>query len=485
MTVGKSTITKRWVLNTLGVIIVVLLGVVAVAMMLFKEQYYESVRLTMNSRATGMVSSYFNLSSTDSDEAFNLRAKDFVESFNDKNIMEVWVIDRFGNVVVSSSGFSVANEEYPDYYEAKTAENGKANWIGRTSSGEHIMSLTFMLNGAHGQQQGAVRYIISLQDLDAQLWTVFCLLLFLCLVIIAFVTISGMFFIRSIVYPVKRINETALRITNGDWSARIEGQKYDDEIGQLSTTINNMAHEINETDRMKNEFLSTISHELRTPLTAIKGWGETLLDTPAKDEALQEKGLEVIINESARLSDLVDELLDFSRMESGNMTMRFDRFDLLQTLKEVVMTFKERSLRETIDLESTIPQISVQMYGDENRIKQVFFNVLDNAFKYTDAGGCVYVKATAEKKNTVEITVTDTGCGIAPEDLPHVTEKFYKANTAVRGSGIGLAVVSEIVEKHEGKLEIQSEPGKGTTVQLIFPVEAIQEDDGGQTPKGE
>lgn len=484
MAAGKSSITKRWVWNTLCVIVVVLLGLVAVAMMLFKEQYYESVRLTMNSRATGMVNSFFNLSTAESDEAFNLRAKDFVESFNDKNIMEVWVIDRYGNVVVSSSGFSVANEKYPDYFEAKNLQDGKADWIGQTSSGEHIMSLTFMLSGSGGQQ-GAVRYIISLQDLDAQLWTLFLLLICLCAVILAFVTISGVFFIRSIVNPVKRINETALRITNGDLSARIEGQEYEDEIGQLSQTINNMAREINESDRMKNEFLSTVSHELRTPLTAIKGWGETLLDTPTADAALQEKGLQVIIHESERLSHLVDELLDFSRMESGNMSMRFDRFDLFQTLKEVLTAFNERALRESIQLESDVAEKNIQMHGDSNRIKQVFVNVLDNAFKYTQAGGCISVKAALAQEHTAEIIISDTGCGISPEDLPHVTEKFYKANTAVRGSGIGLAVVSEIVEKHAGTLEIQSVPGKSTTVKLTFPVEQDTLENGETSPKGE
>ncbi len=475
MTGKKSGITKRWVLNTLCVIVVVLLGFVLVALMLFKEQYYEAVRMTLNSRATGMVQSYFDLSAADSDEAFNMRAKEYVEDFNDKSIMEVWVIDRRGNVVVSSSGFSVANEVYPDYLSAKTAKSGRADWVGKTQSGERVMALTFMLNGARGQQQGAVRYIISLEDIDRQLETVFVLLLILALVILSFVTISGMFFVRSIVNPVQQINETALKIAQGDLSARIETREYEDEIGQLSETINHMARELNETNRLKNEFLSTVSHELRTPLTAIKGWGETLLSTPNEDAVLQEKGLQVIIRESERLTQLVEELLDFSRMESGNMPMRMEVFDVCAVLDEVITVFNARAVRENIHLEYHLPTAPVYMRGDGNRIKQVFFNVLDNAFKYSAADAHVLVNAYLPNPQSVAVTVSDTGCGIAQADLPHVTEKFYKANTAVRGSGIGLAVVNEIVSLHGGILGIQSELGQGTTVSVLLPIQQITE----------
>lgn len=475
MAAKKSGITKRWVLNTLCVIVVVLLGFVLVALLLFKEQYYESVRMTLNSRATGMVQSYFDLRTVESDEAFNLRAKEYVEDFNDKAIMEVWVIDRYGNVVVSSSGFSVANEVYPDYLAAKTAKNGRADWVGRTQSGERVMALTFMLNGMRGQQQGAVRYIISLEDIDSQLATVFVLLLLLAFVILSFVTISGMFFVRSIVNPVQKINETALKIAQGDLSARIETREYEDEIGQLSETINHMARELNETTRMKNEFLSTVSHELRTPLTAIKGWGETLLTTPHEDARLQEKGLRVIIKESERLTQLVEELLDFSRMESGNMSMRMEIFDVCAVLDEVITVFNARAVREHIRLEYNLPPVPIQMRGDGNRIKQVFFNVLDNAFKYSETEAHVLINACLTNAQTLIVTIADTGCGISQADLPHVTEKFYKANTSVRGSGIGLAVVSEIVSLHGGSLSIQSEIGQGTTVTLLFPIEQITE----------
>lgn len=470
----KSGITKRWILNTLCVIVVVLLGLVLVSLLLFKEQYYEAVRMTLNSRATGMVQSYFDLSAADSDEAFNLRAKEFVEDFNDKSIMEVWVIDRRGNVVVSSSGFSVADEVYPDYLFAKNAKSGRADWVGRTQSGERVMALTFMLNGARGQQ-GAVRYIISLEDIDSQLETVFVLLLLLAIVILSFVTISGMFFVRSIVNPVQKINETALKIAQGDLSARIETREYEDEIGQLSETINHMARELNETNRLKNEFLSTVSHELRTPLTAIKGWGETLLTTPNDDAVLQEKGLSVIIKESERLTQLVEELLDFSRMESGNMSMRMEQFDVCVVLEEVITIFNARAARENIHLEYSLPPVPVYMRGDGNRIKQVFFNILDNAFKYSGSGANVLINACLPNPQSVAVTVIDTGCGISQADLPHVTEKFYKANTAVRGSGIGLAVVSEIVAMHGGTFGIQSEVGQGTTVSVQLPIQQITE----------
>lgn len=470
----NSTITKRWILNTLLVIVFVLIVLMTVALLLFKHQYYETVRVTLDSRATVMVDSFFALSSDGSEETFNMRAKDFVESFHDKSIMEVWVIDRYGHVVISSSGFSVEQEKFPDYYAAKTEKNRKATWIGKTSSGEHIMALSYMLEPVQGQMRGAVRFLISLEEIDHQLITVFFLLLLLSSVILTFVTVSGMFFIRSIVQPVKKINEAALRISEGDLNTRIEEGNSGDEIDQLTQTINNMAAEIKESDRLKNEFISTVSHELRTPLTAIKGWGETILDAPTADAALTKQGLEVIIKESERLSELVEELLDFSRMETGKMTLRLASFDVLDALKEIITAFSERSARENIQLDCNIPQQQIFMRGDQNRIKQVFVNILDNAFKYTSSGGRVQLTTDLSQLNSIAITVTDSGCGIPKADLPHVTEKFYKANTSVRGSGIGLAVVSEIIALHEGTLKIESEEGIGTTVVVTLPVQEIK-----------
>ena len=284
---------------------------------------------------------------------------------------------------------------------------------------------------------------------------------------ISFVVTSGAFFINSIINPVRKINETASKIAKGEFNVSIEKHKYDDEIGQLCETINNMAYEIGETERMKNEFISTVSHELRTPLTAIKGWGETIRSSKDDDEII-DKGINVIVNESERLSDLVEELLDFSRMESGKMTLRISRADIVKELLVVLEVFRERSEREGIDLIIDIPFNNLTATCDINRLKQVFVNVIDNSFKYNKKGG--FVKVDLEcTNNDFKVIISDNGCGISKNDLPRVREKFFKANNSVRGSGIGLAVADEIIKLHNGEMNIESKVGSGTTTTIIIP----------------
>lgn len=462
-------ITKRWVLNTLGVISALLLLVSIIASIAIHFYYYEYVEMTLNSRADDSVSNFFSLYSN-TDEQFESRAREFIEGFKAKDIMEVWVIDKQGNVIISSSGFPVNDPpEMPDYQEAlQSTKSDTARWTGKLPSGEKVMALTQLL----GENNGAVRYLISLEEVDSQVSTFILLIFFVCLLAIALVAMSGSFFIQSIVKPVMQINEAAQKFAHGDFSTRIDSHHYNDEISELGETINYMASELSEADRVKNDFISTISHELRTPLTAIKGWGETLLQVGDTDPTLLSKGMQVIIDESGRLTGIVEELLDFSRMQSGKLSMRLEKIDVLAELDDAVFVFRERALREGIELIYNVPHLPAPMNGDANRIKQVFVNILDNAFKYTEQGGKVIVVANIID-TTLEIMVGDTGCGIPEEDLPHVTEKFYRSCVSARGSGIGLAVVDEIIKLHHGTLKINSVVGEGTTVSVLLPIEPV------------
>lgn len=464
----KNSIVKRWAMSVLlGIIVLSIIIGIAVGALL-KRQYYNSVEMTLNSRATSMVVSTFTTSGPVTDESFNQVARKFVNNFSDKNIMEVWVIDKNGDVVVSSTGFSVGGEVFPDYDYALINEDGKGKWIGQMQNGEKVMALSYLLPKSDGAPIGAVRYIISLNDVDRQLVSIFILIAFFVLMFIFFTYTSGAYFIKSIINPVKNINETASKIAKGDFNVFIEKHKYNDEIGQLCDTINNMAHEIGETERMKNEFISTVSHELRTPLTAIKGWGETIRIAKHTDNDILDKGIDVIVNESERLTALVEELLDFSRMESGKLSLKNGILDVNKELSSVLEVFYERSEREGIELVVNLPANPIKITGDANRLKQAFVNIIDNSFKYNKKGGFVNV-SLENVKDSVKIVISDNGCGISKNDLPRVREKFYKANNSVRGSGIGLAVTDEIVKLHNGEMIIESKIGKGTTTTIILP----------------
>ncbi|MCI8359856.1 MAG: HAMP domain-containing histidine kinase, partial [Clostridiales bacterium] len=211
------------------------------------------------------------------------------------------------------------------------------------------------------------------------------------------------------------------------------------------------------------------SHELRTPLTAIRGWGETVKSSIGADDGLVEKGVGVILSEADRLSGLVEELLDFSRMQSGRLSMQVRRTDILAELGEAVYTYEELARRQGLDLSFIAPEHLPPVMGDGDRLKQVFINIIDNAVKYTNTGGQVLVEA-AEQEGCIQVTVKDTGVGIPAQDVDRVKEKFFKSNKTVRGSGIGLAVADEIVKQHKGLLFVESKEGVGTTVTIVLPV---------------
>lgn len=459
-------ITKRWVLNTLLVVIVVVMFVVFCLSYAVRIYYYHSVTQTLSAVSAEFVSVLEDYTADSS--GFASTARGYVENFDGKEKMELTAIDAAGNVIITSTGFTPdSTEQMPDYIKATSENLSFYEWTGRLSSNENVKSVTRLVKNSDGESVGAVRCIISLTDIDRTVGTAIAIFCGVGVLIILLVLFSGIYFIRSIVRPVRELSDTAKKIAQGDFNTRIE-KSHDDEIGDLCDSINNMATELGASERLKNDFISTVSHELRTPLTAIKGWAETMQYCGSVDKETFDKGMDIIVKESSRLTSIVEELLDFSRLQSGRMVLRQEKLDVLAELDEALYMMKERAISEEKHLLYDKPEEMPPVFGDKNKLRQVFINIIDNALKYTQSEGVVGIQVL-DCGDSVRIVVTDTGCGIAPDDLPRIKDKFYKANQNVRGSGIGLAIADEIVALHGGTLDIESGIGVGTTVTIAIP----------------
>lgn len=461
-------ITKRWVLNTLCAIVAVVVLVVVCLSYIVSTYYYSSVEQTLSGRSvelTNILSEFVS----DSDQSFSATARDYVENFPEKENMEITVISRSGNILVTSTGFAPdENASMPDYESAKNNSSGYAKWVGKLSTGEKVTAVTRIVRSSSGETICAIRYVSSMSAIDKMLWVTISAFCLVGVIIIALVILSGTYFIRSIVRPVRVVSDTAKKIAQGDFNAKID-KMYDDEIGDLCDSINDMAKELGAAERMKNDFISSVSHELRTPLTAIKGWAETMHGCGIPDQETFEKGMDIIVKESARLTGIVEELLDFSRMQNENMVLRKEKLDILAEIDEVLYMMRDRAINEGKHLLYDEPEAMPAISADKNKLKQVLINIIDNALKYTPTEGVVGIQVFCDNE-TIRIVVTDTGCGIAPDDLPRVKDKFFKANQSVRGSGIGLAIADEIIRQHGGALDIESGIGVGTTVTISLPV---------------
>lgn len=467
-------ITRRWMKDILSVIVVIVLSVSIAACVFIKSYYYSSIKNVLDTNSGELITTFFNIYGSNTEDGFAVAGREFIENCGLLGQMEIWIIDSTGNILVSSSGFEIEPERnMPDFVEAMSSAAGKASWVGKLSSGEKVMAMTESVTNTDGTTAGAIRYIVSLMDVDRQISKIFAIIGIVSAAVIVISSILGLAFTRSIVRPLRKIGAVTSKVADGNLDARIENYKYDDEIGELCGQINYMIDELNTADRLKNDFISTISHELRTPLTSIKGWGETLMQVGDSDPALTKRGMSVIISEASRLSGMVEELLDFSKIQSNRMNLQLKKIDVLAELDETVFTFRERALKEGIEIIYNAPELPAPMQADEDRIRQVFINIFDNAIKYNYQGGRVVVLAQITSPTVLEISVSDTGKGISPENLPRVKEKFFKTDNTVAGSGIGLAVADEIVKLHGGTLGIDSILNEGTTVTITLPIEEV------------
>ena len=451
-------ITKRWLINSFGVMLIIVVAMVVAISISVRSYYYNGARQFLLSRSDAVATLLENYS------------RRLVEDYEYKSQSELMAIDGDKNVIITSSGFEPGDAlEMPDYDRAYSSQTGVGEFVGYAESGEKVMAVTVM-SRIISDDLSAMRYVVSLTRIDRQIWT---LVLFACLLglaIVLFVLYTSFYFINSIIIPIGGVGQTAKQIAQGDFAVRLEVET-DDEIGELCTSINNMAEELSNSEKIKNDFISSVSHELRTPLTAIRGWGETLVGGgPDLDRDTFQKGMHVIMDETERLSSMVEELLDFSRMQSGRLVIEKERLDAVAELSDAVLIFTERAKKENKALVYDEPEFFAPVLGDHNRLRQVFVNILDNALKYSDSGDTVTVLPRLAGECFI-VVVSDTGCGISQEDLPMVKDRFYKGHTTRRGSGIGLAVADEIIKKHGGTLELDSVKDQGTSVKITLPLD--------------
>ena len=242
----------------------------------------------------------------------------------------------------------------------------------------------------------------------------------------------------------------------------------DDEIGDLTDAINHLSAKISEYEKTQAEFISSVSHELRTPLTAITGWSETMLF----DENItgdSRRGLEIIGREAGRLTNMVNDLLEFTRIQDGRFKLTMGTVDVIAELEDAMMAYSDLLRKENMQMAYHVPDADIPFInGDSERLRQVFLNILDNAAKY-GRGGTVDI-GIKENGTHVFIMFRDHGPGIPENEIAHVKERFFKGSTHVRGNGIGLAVCEEIVTRHGGELLINNADGGGLIVTVKLPV---------------
>lgn len=393
----------------------------------------------------------------------------------DSGTRNYYILDGETGAYRASSNEDNSLEKTPNILRALT---GNAALTG--DSNAEYMDVAVPVSGDDDGEKYII-YILdnkqTVQDLNKQLIT---LVIQAVLIGFAMSAVLSLILSKTLLQPILGMTKAAEAMAGGDFSRKIAVES-NDEIGILADTFNNMAsrlestlEEIKKSEALRREFVANVSHELRTPLTSIKSYAETLTDFQDIPKEMEIDFLHVILNESDRMTKIVQDLLDLSRFDAGRSKFTFEKFSLEKSVRDVydaiALDAKKRGHDVNLELEWKLPQIR----GDQARVEQVLINILTNAVKYTPDGGKIDISSGTAGGNAW-VKISDTGIGIPEDDLPRVFDRFYRVDKARSresgGTGLGLSIAKEIIEMHGGCIFIDSTPGQGTTVTVVLPIE--------------
>ena len=459
---------RRWIVSSILPVITILVLIAALVSIALGSNYYANARSALEAKATAGTEYFNNYAMTSYDEYFR-SATLYANSFEDSASIELQFLDRNGHVEVSTRSLMTGSKPgTKDIIDALTSGRVSSFRGVDPATGEKIIAASGLLK-FNGRVVGVMRFVTATRNLDSQVLLTVLIILAIMAAVIFVIVISSLLLINNSVAPVSAVSEAAKQISGGSYGYQIPN-RYADEMGELVDNINDMSLKIGENEKLQSEFISSVSHELRTPLTAINGWGETLLADDGSDPEALRRGLNIIVKESGRLTNMVEELLDFSKMADGRFALHLEQMDLQAEFEDAVYTYREVFKQQGITLDYHSDGVYDEpITADPERLKQVFCNVLDNAAKHGGAGKRIETRLVRRGSHYI-ITIRDYGPGIPADDLPHVKEKFYKGGSKARGSGIGLAVCDEIIRLHNGTLAIGNAKGGGCIVTIRLPI---------------
>ncbi|MGL6107230.1 ATP-binding protein [Romboutsia sp.] len=470
---------KRVIKNYFIIIIITVALFEGLFIFYIQNYYYDYVKQSLKNQVDYTIDGYNSSINIESD-TFEKKAKSIIEkqsvisnSSNPK--FGIQVIDKNRNILLDQYGFkSNQKANFEDVERALRDANDLSPYTYRLEkTNEHVMSISVPIK-INNVIEGAIRYTVSLDKIDA---TIFKLVLGLIIAGICILIIGislSLRFAQTLIQPLRELKQFANELAHGNYSIKLKNTNIpDDEIGDLAKTFVHMAEEIDKSEKLKEEFISSVSHELRTPLTSIKGWSETLgYEGITKDEL--DLGLTIIQDETERLIKLVEELLDFSRLASDRIKLKIDIVDIEALTKGVVNQLIIKAIEKDIRLKTEFENEHIEnVHGDKDRLRQVLINLIQNSLKFTAEGGYIIVRVAQDSEFTT-IKVLDNGNGIEKENLEKVLDKFFQEDYNKAGSGLGLAISNEIVKLHGGNMTIQSKKGVGTLITITIKNKLIE-----------